>query len=99
MAELRNRRVLSQRDLAALINTAQPTLVSLERHRKGRVAVLNAELVLLGAGLTLARRGNLLIRPGWKHLDLSRLPPRELLRLFYKDFGTFDLNPCSPTAN
>jgi hypothetical protein len=52
-----------------------------------------------GAGLTLARRGNLLIRPGWKHLALSRLPPKELLRLLYKVFGTLDLDPCSPTAN
>ena len=102
IAALRKRRGLGQRELAALIDTTQPTLVSLERQGRGRVAVLNAALVALGAGTTLERRGsetsfyaqagNTSVFHGWE-------TPKELLRLLYKVFGTFDLDPCSPTAN
>lgn len=102
LAILRKRRGLSQRAFAAIIHTTQPTLVALERRGAGRVAVLNAALVTLGAGLKLmspgaeasfyANAGNTSVFHGWE-------TPKELLRLLYKVFGTFDLDPCSPTAN
>ena len=39
IAILRKRRNLSQRELAKLVSVSHPTIVALERHEKGRVAV------------------------------------------------------------
>jgi phage N-6-adenine-methyltransferase len=99
-AELRRRRGLSQRELARLAETTQPTLIALERFERGRLDVLERVGRVLGAGLYLAARGT--PRAFFTHAGNSSTnhrweTPRELLTALYGVFGgRFDLDPCSP---
>jgi phage N-6-adenine-methyltransferase len=100
LAALRKRRALSQRKLAELLSTTQPTIVSIERHSKGRLSVLDRMLTALGAGPVLLPRGtslpfyasaaNASVVHNWQ-------TPKDLLERLYLVFGPFDLDPCSPT--
>src|SRR5262249_20154979 len=93
---------MSQRALASIIETTQPTLIALERHCTGRLLTLDRVLVVLGAGAYLAPQGS--VKPFYVHAGNSATAetwttPKELLEPLYSVFSTFDLDPCSPTSN
>ena len=99
LARLRRHRGLSQRELAALIEVTQPTIVALERQDSGRVTTLEKVLVALGAGVYLAPKGE--SRAFYTHAGNSSMSeawetPRELLETLATVFGRFDLDPCAP---
>jgi phage N-6-adenine-methyltransferase len=99
LAELRRRRGLSQRELARLASTSQPTIIALERSGPGRLAVLERVADILGAGLYLAAKDT--VRPFFTHAGNASTgqsweTPAELLSALYGVFGRFDLDPCSP---
>ena len=54
---LRKRKGMSQRALASIIETTQPTLITLEKHSRGRLQTLDRVLLSLGAGAYLAPIG------------------------------------------
>ena len=54
---LRQRKGMSQRTLASIIETTQPTLITLEKHNRGRLQTLDRALLALGAGAYLASPG------------------------------------------
>jgi transcriptional regulator with XRE-family HTH domain len=99
---LRRRKGMSQRALASIIETTQPTLIILEKQSRGRLQTLDRVLVVLGAGAYLAspgsppafyvHAGNSSNHHGWE-------TPQDLLERLYSVFGVFDLDPCSPTSN
>ncbi len=99
---LRKRKKIGRRQLAQLIGSTQPTIIALENHNKGRLQVLDAALTILGSGQYLAstgdkksfytHAGNTSTYNGWE-------TPKEILQKLYEIFGTFDLDPCSPTHN
>ena len=98
---LRKRRQLSQRQLASLAQTTQPTIIALEKRYQGRLAVLDRVLTVLGAGHYLAELGTR--KPFYTHAGNSSTAmtwqtPTEVLEVLYEAFGTFDLDPCSPTT-
>jgi phage N-6-adenine-methyltransferase len=99
---LRKRKGMSQRALASIIETTQPTLIALERHATGRLQTLDKVLVALGAGAYLAPQGN--VKTFFTHAGNSSTSetwttPKELLEPLYSVFGVFDLDPCSPSSN
>ena len=99
---LRHRRHLSQRKLASMACTTQPTIIALEIRNQGRLTVLDRALTVLGAGHYLAEPGA--PKPFYAHAGNSSTSmkwqtPAEILEALYEAFGTFDLDPCSPTAN
>src|SRR3954463_11910255 len=57
LATLRKSRGLSQRELAAMAEVSEPTIIALERRGQGRLATLERTLTVLGAGSYLAPRG------------------------------------------
>ena len=65
IATLRIRKQLSQRELAAIVHTSQPTLVALERHNRGRLDVLQRILSALGTAAYLTRQGT--AKPFYTH--------------------------------
>ena len=102
VAALRKRQGFGQREFAEMVSITQPTLVSLERHNRGRVDTLERILVTLEAGARLvsensqtsffAKAGNSSAHHGWE-------TPQWLLETLYTVFGMFDLDPCSATRN
>ena len=97
---LRRRRGMSGRDLAELVGMAPNTVVSLERHERGRVETLDRVFRALGAGVYLAKAGSR--RAFFNHVGQSSVhhgwaTPSELLNRLYAVFGRFDLDPCSPS--
>jgi len=102
LAALRKRRGFTQRSLAAALQVAPATVNRLENTEASSVAVLCRVLAFLGAGTYLAAGGA--VRPFYTHAGNAsvfhrwRTPPA-LLRKLYAVFGTFELDPCSPTAN
>jgi transcriptional regulator with XRE-family HTH domain len=99
LAELRRRRRLSQRELARLAGTSQPTIIVLERSGPGRLSTLERVADILGAGLYLAAKDT--PRPFFTHAGNASIgqsweTPADLLSALYKVFGGFDLDPCSP---
>jgi phage N-6-adenine-methyltransferase len=99
-AELRRRRGLSQRQLAALVTITQPTLVSFERRSQGRLEVLERISSTLGAGLLfLPEDASLPFYSGTANASVVHnwRTPQDLLERLYRVFGPFDLDPCSPT--
>ncbi len=99
IAELRRRRRLSQRALATLVATTQPTLVRLERKGRGRLDLFERALVRLGAGEVAlsatapafyAHAGNSSATHTWQ-------TPSWLLEVLKRNFGIFDIDPCSAT--
>ena len=102
IASLRKRRGLSQRELSAIVGTTPTTLLSLERHSRGRLPVLNAVLIVLAGGAYLAPPGS--VKAYYTHAGVSSVhhgwhTPEELLQQLYGVFGRFDLDPCSPTRS
>jgi len=98
---LRERRHLSQRQLASLARTTQPTIIALEKRYQGRLAVLDRVLTVLGAGHYLAAPGTrkpFFVHAGNSSTTMTWQTPVEVLEVLYGAFGTFDLDPCSPTA-
>ena len=100
VTKLRLRKQLSQRELAAIIHTSQPTLVAMERHNRGRLDVLQRILSALGTAAYLTRQGS--AKPFYTHAGNTSShhawqTPQEILLPLYSVFGTFDLDPCSPT--
>lgn len=100
VALLRRRRGLSQRALCEILPCSQATLVALEHHQRGRLDVLERILTTLGAGPVL-RSANEIPR-FYQHAALSSVhhgwhTPPGILKILYDIFGTFDLDPCSPT--
>lgn len=96
---LRKRRGLSQRALAKLVQSTQPTLIRLEREGRGRVQVLEKVLARLGAGEVVisasapsfyAHAGNSSGAHSWQ-------TPAWLLQALRQTFGVFDLDPCAQT--
>ncbi len=101
IAVLRKRRHLSQRALASLAGTTQPTIIALEIRNQGRLTVLDSVLSILGSGHYLAEPGA--PKPFFTHAGNSSTSmkwqtPTEILGALYGAFGAFDLDPCSPTA-
>ncbi len=99
---LRKRKGFSQRALASIIETTQPTLITLEKHSLGRLQTLDRVLTVLGAGAYLAPQGS--VKAFFTHAGNSATSetwttPKELLEPLYTIFATFDLDPCSPTSN
>ena len=100
IATLRNRKQFSQRELAAIVHTTQPTLVALERHNRGRLDILQRVLAAVGIAAYLSTRGT--TKPFYTHAGNTSghhawQTPQEILLPLYSVFGTFDLDPCSPT--
>jgi transcriptional regulator with XRE-family HTH domain len=102
IATLRKRKGMSQRALASIIETTQPTLITLEKQNRGRLQTLDRVLVTLGAGAYLAPIGaqqSFYTHAGNSSTSEDWETPKELLERLYSVFGTFDLDPCSPTSN
>ncbi len=102
IATLRKRKGLSQRKLAAIVGTTQPTLIALECHSRGRLQTLESVLTLLGAGAYLAPPGA--EKPFFVHAGTSSNhhgweTPKALLAQLYRVFGVFDLDPCAPSRH
>jgi phage N-6-adenine-methyltransferase len=102
IALLRKRRSLGQRELAGLVGVSQPTIINLERHSRGKLNVLESVLTVLGAGAYLAGQDD--AKAFYSHAGTSSgqngwTTPLWLLDKLYPIFGTFDLDPCSPTHN
>lgn len=99
---LRKRRAISGRELALSMGVSHPTLVALERRSEGRVSTLNAALVILGAAPVLIETGSRVkfysdaAKSSAHHAWQT---PKWLLKALHEVFGTFDLDPCSPTAD
>jgi transcriptional regulator with XRE-family HTH domain len=99
---LRKRKGMSQRALASIIETTQPTLIALERHGTGRLPTLDRVLLTLGAGAYLSPIGSMqafYVHVGNCSISQTWTTPKELLEPLYSVFGVFDLDPCSPTSN
>ena len=101
VAALRRRRHLSQRKLASMVGTTQPTIIALEKRSQGRLTVLDRALTVIGGGHYLAEQGTQ--KPFFTHAGNSSTSmmwhtPAEVLDVLYEAFGVFDLDPCSPTA-
>jgi transcriptional regulator with XRE-family HTH domain len=99
---LRKRKGVSQRALIKLVGVSQPTLIELERHCTGRLQTLDRVLVALGAGAYSASPGStqaFYVHAGNSSTSETWTTPKELLEPLYSVFGTFDLDPCSPTSN
>ena len=99
---LRQRKGMSQRALASIIEITQPTLIALERHCTGRLPTLDRVLVALGAGAYLAPQGSVkafYVHAGNSSTSETWTTPKEVLEPLYSVFGAFDLDPCSPTSN
>jgi phage N-6-adenine-methyltransferase len=102
IADLRQRRRVSQRALAADAGVTQPTIVALERRNRGRLETLDRVLTLLGAGQRImpateapsfyASTANSSAHHNWH-------TPPELLDALYARGLAFDLDPCSPTKD
>ena len=93
---------MSQRALATLIETTQPTLITLEKHSRGRLQTLDRVLVALGTGAYLAPTGSakaFYVHAGNSATSETWTTPKELLEPLYSVFGAFDLDPCSPTSD
>ena len=100
IATLRNRKQLSQRELAAIVHTTQPTLIALERHNRGRLDILQRVLAALGTAGYLSTQGtakSFYTHAGNTSSHHAWQTPQEILLPLYSVFGTFDLDPCSPT--
>ncbi|MFH0982634.1 MAG: DNA N-6-adenine-methyltransferase [Planctomycetota bacterium] len=85
-----------------LARTTQPTIIALEKRSQGRLTVLDRVLAVLGSGHYLAEPGTR--KPFYTHAGNSSTAmrwqtPAEVLEVLYEAFGTFDLDPCSPTTN
>jgi phage N-6-adenine-methyltransferase len=99
---LRKRKGMSQRALASIIETTQPTLITLEKQSRGRLQTLDRVLVALGAGAYLASPGStkaFYVHAGNSSTSENWETPKVLLEQLYNVFGAFDLDPCSPTSN
>ncbi len=99
---LRQRKGISQRALSQLVGVSHPTLLALERHGTGRVHTLERVLVALGAGASLAPRGQtpaLYVHAEHASHHQGWDTPKEVLEPLYSVFGGFDLDPCSPTSH
>ncbi len=102
IAALRKRRHLSQRKLASLAHSTQPTIIAIEKRNQGRLTVLDSVLAILGSGHYLAEPGA--PKPFYTHAGNSSTSmkwqtPTEILEALYEAFGIFDVDPCSPSAN
>ena len=102
LAALRRRRGFTQRSLAAALRVAPGTVNRLENTEAASVAVLCRVMAFLGAGVYLAAPGA--ARAFYTHAGNASVyhrwqTPPALLQRLYAVFGTFDLDPCSPTAN
>jgi phage N-6-adenine-methyltransferase len=99
---LRKRKGMSQRALASIIETTQPTLIALERHCTGRLLTLDRVLLALGAGAYLAPIGaqqSFYTHAGNSSNHHEWETPQDLLEQLYTVFGEFSLDPCSPTRH
>jgi transcriptional regulator with XRE-family HTH domain len=99
---LRKRKGMSQRALASIIETTQPTLITLEKHNRGRLQTLDRVLLALGAGVYLAPIGStqaFYVHAGNSSTSETWTTPKEFLEPLYRVFGVFDLDPCSPTSD
>ena len=102
IAALRKRRHLSQRKLASLAHSTQPTIIAIEKRNQGRLTVLDSVLAILGSGHYLAEPGA--PKPFYTHAGNSSTSmkwqtPAGILEALYEAFGIFDVDPCSPSAN
>jgi transcriptional regulator with XRE-family HTH domain len=98
---LRKRKEMSQRALASIIETTQPTLITLEKHSRGRLQTLDRVLTILGAGAYLASPGSpqaFYVHAGNSSTSENWETPKDLLEQLYSVFGAFDLDPCSPSS-
>ena len=99
LATLRKSRGLNQRELAAMVEVTQPTIIALETRGQGRLATLERILAALGAGAYLAPRGEakaFYTHAGNSSTNQSWETPAALLETLYAVFGRFDLDPCAP---
>lgn len=99
---LRKRKGINQRELIRLLGISHPTLIELEKHSRGRLHTLDRTLVALGAGAYLAPQGS--VKAFYTHtgncsISETWTTPKAFLEPLYTIFGTFDLDPCSPTSN
>ena len=99
IASLRKSRGLNQRELAAMVNTTQPTIIALEQRGRGRLATLERILAALGAGAYLAPHGEtkaFYTHAGNSSTNQTWETPAALLETLHAVFGRFDLDPCAP---
>jgi transcriptional regulator with XRE-family HTH domain len=99
LAALRRRRRLGQRELADLVGVSQASIVALEGQGGGRLDTLERVLETLGAGASLAPRGQgraFYTHAGNASVSHAWETPGELLAALQAVFGRFDLDPCAP---
>jgi phage N-6-adenine-methyltransferase len=102
IVSLRERRHLSQRKLASLAHSTQPTIIAIEKRNQGRLATLDSILTVLGSGHYLAEPGvrkDFYSNTGNSSTGMNWQTPTRLLEALYEAFGIFDVDPCSPTTN
>lgn len=102
LATLRQRRGLSRRALARMLDVSRTTLATLEAGGPGRLETLESYGATVGAGLYLApvgatanfftAAGNSSVHHGWE-------TPRELVAALESVFGRFDLDPCAASTD
>ena len=93
---------MRQCELIKLVGVSPPTLVDLERHATGRLQTLDRVLTVLGASAYLAPQGSMkafYVHTGNSSTSENWETPKELLECLYSVFGSFSLDPCSPTSN
>jgi len=101
IVSLRKRRHLSQRKLASLTHSTQPTIIAIEKRNQGRLATLDSILTVLGSGHYLAEPGtrkDFYSHTGNSSTGMNWRTPTTILDAIYEAFGIIDLDPCSPTA-
>jgi len=99
LATLRKSRGLNQRELAAMVEVTQPTIIALETRGRGRLTTLEGMLSALGAGAYLAPRGEakaFYTHAGNSSTNQAWETPVALLATLHGVFGRFDLDPCAP---
>jgi len=99
LATLRKSRGLNQRELAAMVEVTQPTIIALETRGRGRLTTLEGMLSALGAGAYLAPRGEakaFYTHAGNSSTNQAWETPVALLETLHGVFGRFDLDPCAP---
>ena len=102
VAQLRRKRHVSQRALAAALSISHPTVVKLEKYAQGRLSTLTRVLSFLGAKPKLIcknQKQNFMQVANSSVSDEWYSPVSLLAKLTDAMGAGFDLDPCSPTLN
>jgi site-specific DNA-methyltransferase (adenine-specific) len=107
VAQLRKRRGIGQRALAALVNSHPSTVVRLESENRGRLSVLEKMLQVLGSGAYITRTHTVGVsnsydsgvyphsNPGVSDRFAGWETPKAFADTLQSACGVFDLDPCA----